>query len=150
MDTQQKIDAVLEMLEHGDWESWYSDAVRRGPSFEEAFFAYLFELEGYQVEREYVVGKYPLDFAVPSLKLGIELDCPGTRKRGGRDSKRNKANAKEEFFDSIGWTIHRINWVKKPFENTKRDKNIFRTRTTIETVLSLLEEIGCPKKEEVS
>lgn len=117
------------------WKNWWSTAVNRPPTFEEAFFAYAFMLNDLPIEREYVVGKYPIDFAVPQGLLAIEIDAPCCRGRGGRNSKKRKADAKREFLTELGWDVQQVRWWRRPFEANKK-----HTQNEIERVLSLVKE----------
>jgi very-short-patch-repair endonuclease len=135
------INAILCAMEKGEWKNWYSEVVSRGPSFEEAFFTYLFDMEGFIVEREYVVGHYPIDFAIPEVNLAIEIDSPCCRGRGGKRSKKNRALSKDKYLNELGWTVCRVHWVRRPFA-----ENIKMTRSIIKKTLRLMQDMGCPTK----
>ena len=126
---------IREAMADEAWKEWWSPAVNRAPTFEEAFFAYVFILNGFDVEREYVVGKYPIDFAVPEAKLAMEIDAPCCRGRGGRNSKKRKADAKREFLTELGWNVHQIRWWRKPFDVNKK-----HTQQEINRVLCLVRD----------
>lgn len=134
------INDVLEVMEDNEWKTkhWFLEAksIYRTPNFEEAFFGYLFKLNDFPVKREYVLDFYPIDYAVPEAKLAIEIDSPCCRGRGGRNSKKKKAITKENYLRLLGWTVHRINWWKRPF-----DLNREHTQKEIDKILLVLETI---------
>ena len=133
MEKMTDITKILEEMEDEEWKKWWSDAVNRAPNFEEAFFAYVFRMNDLKVEREYVVGRYPLDFAVPESLIAIEVDSPTCRGRGGRNSKKKKADRKREYLEKRGWSVHQIRWWRQPFGQNKK-----HTQKEIEKVLDLV------------
>jgi very-short-patch-repair endonuclease len=136
MEKINNIKTILDELKCNKWKNWDPSATGHGPNFSEAFFGYLFQLNGLYVEREYLVDHYPLDYAVPKAKLAIEIDSPGYRKRGGKKSKKKVAERKEAHLKERGWVVHRINWWRDPFTCNRK-----HTQEEIDKVLDLLERM---------
>jgi len=94
------------------WHRWYSPVVNRRPTYSEAFVAYFFEFMGVKYRREFVIDHYPVDFALPALRLVVEVDSPCCRGKGGKNSKKKRADAKDEYLQKRGWEVYRLRWVR--------------------------------------
>ena len=102
-----------------EWESWYSPVVQRGPTYSEAFLAYLFDSLELGYIREHVIGRYPIDFYFPDLKLLVDVDSPCYRGKGGKNSKKKRGDIKEEYLRCLGWEFFRFRWVRDPLTNNR-------------------------------
>ena len=68
------------------------------------------------IYREYYIGRYRIDFAIPSLKLVFEADGDYWHSRA-KDIERD--NKRDKWLESQGWTVERYNesWLKKWINN---------------------------------
>ena len=77
-------------------------------SYPEKYFRELFEKETIEgIVQEFPVGRYSLDFAIPSLMIDIEIDGSqhiNDKRIIEHDKTRNK------YLSDLGWKIIRINW----------------------------------------
>lgn len=74
------------------------------------------EFDDKNVETEYPIGKYALDFAWVDKKTGIEIDGE-QHYRFKEYQERDKK--KDELCEELGWKVLRIRWIDM-FKNSKK------------------------------
>lgn len=76
-------------------------------SYPEKYFAEVFKNEKLNVVRYFQVSLYQIDFAIPNIKIAIEIDG----EQHYVDDKVKKCDSnKEKFLNNLGWKIYRIRW----------------------------------------
>ena len=88
----------------------------KGPSYPERYFTEVFELENIQLEAEYRIGLYSLDFACPNRKIDIEID--GSQHRVDKRIREHDKK-RDAYMAERGWIVFRIYWPeyqKKTFD----------------------------------
>ena len=102
---------------HPGWSFINNDISRR--SYPEKFFLKVLQnnhiFEKFEVKEKMPFGKYTLDFAIPCLKLDVEID--GQQHFRNTDSIEHDKQ-RDLFLQSSGWVIYRIKWSDL-FHNTK-------------------------------
>lgn len=119
-----------------EWENWFSPVVKRPPTYSEAFLTYLFDSLGLLYVREYIIDKYPIDFAFPDVKLLVDVDSPCYRGKGGVNSKKKKGDIKEAYLRTLGFEFFRFRWVRLPLTCNRKI-----TEQTIDELLKKIKEL---------
>lgn len=142
--TQKRYDltSLEQQMAQGEWQKLYFPVINRSPTFSEAFIAYLFDSLGVEYVREYVIGRYPIDFFLPHINLCLDVDSPCFRGKGGRKSKKKKGDIKEDYLRSLHYEFFRFRWVRYPLTFNKKI-----TEETIDTLLLFIHSLKNKEKK---
>lgn len=91
-------------------------------SYPEKYFTELFKNENIDVEKDFRIGLYELDFSIPSMKIDIEIDGDQHYLDERIVESDNRRNI---FLKENGWTIIRIRWSDyKKLDRLSKEKYI--------------------------
>lgn len=106
---------IIERYKHGDTSIGWQNRPRLESSYPEKYFEIVLTERGIVFDREFRVGRWFIDFALPT-KIALEIDG-----RQHQDAERKLKDAeKDAYLTSIGWIIFRINWMNPKTANGKK------------------------------
>ena len=96
---------MLEKVRNGTHSGWKSRA-GKPPSYPERFFMEVLNNNKIQFDRDLLVGKWFIDFAIKDKMIALEVDG---KQHDYEDRKQSDAE-KDKFLIDSGWRVHRIKW----------------------------------------
>lgn len=105
-ETREKLRQImLKKVKNGTHSGWKS---RKGksPSYPEKFFIKVLENNEIKFERDLLVGKWFIDFAIEDKMIALEVDG----KQHEYSDRKKSDMVKDKFLVDNGWKVYRIKW----------------------------------------
>ena len=104
---------------------WVYSHYTKRKSYAERYWKKIFTKAGIFFEEQYPVSRYCLDFAIPELKIDVEIDGEqhyADKRIVESDKRRN------EYLEGLGWKIIRIRWsVYKKLKDKEEKRNFIES-----------------------